>query len=96
VSLVLNPIQPLILEGRFARLGTSKFEGMGSRNPQKKKCRSALGERHQVMALGYIEGDARRKGGWPPSLREQAHGLLLRVSSQPLPRESVNENRAGR
>jgi hypothetical protein len=59
----LKSIQPLILEGRFASLGTRKFEGRGSRNPRKKKCRNTLGERRQVMALGYIDGGARRKGG---------------------------------
>jgi hypothetical protein len=62
-SSVLEPIQLLILEGRFTRLGTKKFEGRGSRNPRKKKCRSTLGERRQVMALGYIDGGTRRKGG---------------------------------
>jgi hypothetical protein len=59
----LKLIQPLILEGRFASLGTRKFEGEGSRNPRKKKCQNTLGERCWVMAMGYIDGGSRRKGG---------------------------------
>jgi hypothetical protein len=45
----------------FAVSGIKEFEGEPYENPQNAKCQNSFEDGCRVMALGYIEGGARRK-----------------------------------